>query len=558
MNISGRRLFWMGVLLFSCLASANAQRMPQDNWYYGTKFGSAGSGDGQFNGAWGVAVGTNDYLFVADTGNHRIQVFTRDGTFVRKWGGGGSGNGQFSSPRAIAIGTNQLVYVADLSNNRIQVFDQQGVYLRQWACPTPVGVAINRQNGLVHVADNANRQVKVFADDGAGTLVREWGETGSMPGKFEDIRGVAVGLGGRVYVADSRALQVFDKEGRYIQEILPPGYFAGSTGFYCVSTTEDGLVLASQDYDSQRNNPVMLSTVYAFYVLDQDLSILMMIERTSINAVAGAPGGTLYLAHYEHAIHPLRRTFRSLQDTVIPLPSILSVSQRPGTTFVDIDYEIADADTPNLAVGVLAFSGGINSLNSLLRLETFVEGTATNLGASVTANEPHRLTWNAAADWSVDYGEAKIRILATDSPDLLDHLFIHMPSDGTNSALSIARDPVTQYDMLHCWFWLVATNDTGVSLSSGSLYGVGGAHDGQLLASGTTTTPEGRAFLFERMGLREATSAELTRMRHGTSGVVNQWDPRNTVGPGIHPRKINEWGFDTGDWGSDGWWIVKP
>ena len=73
-------------------------------------------------------------------------------------------------------------------------------------------------------------------------------------------------------------------------------------------------------------------------------------------------------------------------------------------------------------------------------------------------------------------------------------------------------------------------------------------------ASGTSTTTAGRAFLFAKMGLREATSAEVTRAKEaGTPGVINQWDPKLRVGPDERPAKINAYGFDTG---ADGYWVV--
>ncbi|GAF84493.1 unnamed protein product, partial [marine sediment metagenome] len=59
------------------------------------KWGSEGSGDGQFDGISGVAVDSSGNVYVADNENHRIQKFTSDGAFLIKWGSQGSGDGQF-------------------------------------------------------------------------------------------------------------------------------------------------------------------------------------------------------------------------------------------------------------------------------------------------------------------------------------------------------------------------------------------------------------------------------------------------------------------------------
>ena len=67
------------------------------------KFGSLGTGDGQFDSPWGVAVDAAGNVYVADYSNHRIQKFTSTGTFLAKWGSLGSGDGQFSSPIGVAM-----------------------------------------------------------------------------------------------------------------------------------------------------------------------------------------------------------------------------------------------------------------------------------------------------------------------------------------------------------------------------------------------------------------------------------------------------------------------
>ena len=50
------------------------------------KWGAPGTGDGQFNQPVGVAASPDGGVYVADSGNHRIQKFTSDGVFVTKWG----------------------------------------------------------------------------------------------------------------------------------------------------------------------------------------------------------------------------------------------------------------------------------------------------------------------------------------------------------------------------------------------------------------------------------------------------------------------------------------
>ncbi|MFL7793785.1 MAG: flippase activity-associated protein Agl23, partial [Anaerolineae bacterium] len=99
---------------------------------YGQYTDGGDVGQGAFYGPRGVAVGLNDWVYVADTGNKRIQVFEPNGEFAFQWGGGGALEGYLDEPVGIAIGPHDEVYVADTWNRRIQVFSSGGVFLRQW------------------------------------------------------------------------------------------------------------------------------------------------------------------------------------------------------------------------------------------------------------------------------------------------------------------------------------------------------------------------------------------------------------------------------------------
>src|SRR5213078_2420576 len=92
-----------------------------------TKWGSLGTGDGQFNtGPDGVAVDGSGNVFGADPQNFRIQKFTNTGTFLTEWGSQGSGNGQFDYLQRVAVDRDGNVFITDtasVGNDRIQKVD---------------------------------------------------------------------------------------------------------------------------------------------------------------------------------------------------------------------------------------------------------------------------------------------------------------------------------------------------------------------------------------------------------------------------------------------------
>jgi len=86
-------------------------------------FGRSGDGSGEFRAPAGLAFDRDDNLYVTEIGNNRVQVFDKTGKFLTMWGRKGSAAGEFDNPHGIIVdrGTG-YVYVADTSNHRVQVF----------------------------------------------------------------------------------------------------------------------------------------------------------------------------------------------------------------------------------------------------------------------------------------------------------------------------------------------------------------------------------------------------------------------------------------------------
>ncbi len=95
-------------------------------------------------------------------GNHRVQVFDKNGRFLFKFGSKGNGNGQLNYPQGITVDQrNNQIVVADTYNYRIQIFDEKGNFLRSFGSNgngvgqfnLPVGVVVHQSNGNYLVTD---------------------------------------------------------------------------------------------------------------------------------------------------------------------------------------------------------------------------------------------------------------------------------------------------------------------------------------------------------------------------------------------------------------------
>jgi ABC-type Fe3+ transport system permease subunit/DNA-binding beta-propeller fold protein YncE len=130
-------------------------------------FGHPGNGPGEFNRGEGLGLDAQDRVYVADSCNHRIQVFTGDGHFLRAYGKAGKGQGELSYPYDVCVDEAGRQYVCEFGNSRIQVFNADGRPSEVIGGPgaepgrfnNPWGVALDSMGNL-YVADSQNHRVQ--------------------------------------------------------------------------------------------------------------------------------------------------------------------------------------------------------------------------------------------------------------------------------------------------------------------------------------------------------------------------------------------------------------
>lgn len=183
-----------------------------------------GASNSPRNYQYSLAIATDSSIYIADGYNYRIQQFSPQGAVIRSWGAKGVGNGQFNGPSDIAIAPNGNVYVSSFWNHRIQQFSAHGDFIRTWGGAGSATGQFNHPNGLaissdgsVYVAENSNHRIQQFSAD--GIFIRTWGSIGSENGKFKELSGIAIGPNGNVYVPDpyDNRIQQFNAQGNFIR-----------------------------------------------------------------------------------------------------------------------------------------------------------------------------------------------------------------------------------------------------------------------------------------------------------------------------------------------------
>jgi DNA-binding beta-propeller fold protein YncE len=164
-----------------------------------------------------VDPGTNE-VFVADGyRNHRVIVFdATTGAFKRQWGANGRPPGErgvksFGTPtHCVRLAREGLVYVCDRANNRIQVFRRDGTFLREIILATDTrgngsvwDVDFSRDRGqtYLYAADGENNHVWLLARK-SGKVLERFGRGGRHAGQFDWVHNIAVDSKGNLYTTE--------------------------------------------------------------------------------------------------------------------------------------------------------------------------------------------------------------------------------------------------------------------------------------------------------------------------------------------------------------------
>jgi parallel beta-helix repeat protein len=341
--MKSKSLVWFvaGVLLMLVIVQSV---QAAETYVYITKWGSHGTGDGDFNSPRGISVNSTGYVYISDGNLNRIQIFDPTGVFKGKWGTtsdpGDPQPGTFFGAYGTAVDSSDNIYVVDTGNDWIQVFDPSGgnirhffdyatnghfgavnssgyvfisetlppsidilgptgTYVGAWselegnffAFTQPSGVAVDAADN-VYVADIGSDSIQKFAKD--GTLITQWGSLGSGNSQFNNPLGIAIDPAGNVYVADSgnNRIQKFDSNGAYLTQWgsagTGDGNFNGPIGV-AVDTGGNVYVIDADNYRIQKFAPTIYNqdTHKAFETIQDAIEDAGTLNYHTITVASG-------------------------------------------------------------------------------------------------------------------------------------------------------------------------------------------------------------------------------------------------------------------------------
>jgi sugar lactone lactonase YvrE len=214
------------------------------------------------------------------------------------FGSAGTGNGQFANNTHVAIDqTSGDVYVADTGNGRVQKFDAAGNFLSAFGAAdlaTPTFLAVDNSSGpskgYLYVADAATSEVVKY--DPSGNLITGWGVSGRLDGSsagnfgpFGELAGIAVDSAGTLYVlGNSSRMFKFAEDDTYLQS------FGTAFGTAAFGTAVDSIGAIYKVFGSQE-----------VFKLDPTGAPIGTVDPGPANGLAVDPSNDdLYATHATH------------------------------------------------------------------------------------------------------------------------------------------------------------------------------------------------------------------------------------------------------------------
>nr|CAG4643041.1 EOG090X01W2 [Ilyocryptus agilis] len=251
-------LFELSKLMTSTSLYPPRSQIKRQKMIYHCKFGEFGVMEGQFTEPSGVAVNAQNDIIVADTNNHRIQIFDKEGRFKFQFGECGKRDGQLLYPNRVSVvKTSGDIIVTERSpTHQIQIYNQYGQFARKFGANVlqhPRGVTVDSKGRIIVVECKVMR---VIIFDQMGNVLHKFGCSKHL----EFPNGVVVNDKQEIFISDNRAhcVKVFSYEGVFLRQIggegltnYPIGVGINSAGEILIADNHNNFNLTIFTQDGQ-------------------------------------------------------------------------------------------------------------------------------------------------------------------------------------------------------------------------------------------------------------------------------------------------------------------
>lgn len=183
------------------------------DWIFLNQWGESGENPGQMMWPAGIAVDSENFVYVVDTFRRKVLKFSSSGEFLSEWGDLGENGGEFSWPLGIDIDQEDFLYIADSNRDMILKFSSDGTFIRSYGSygtiagrfSGPQDVVVDSAGNLT-VAEKGNHRIQIINQ--AEESIAIFGSPGSETAQFRDPISVVKMVDGDVYAVDQGNLRI--------------------------------------------------------------------------------------------------------------------------------------------------------------------------------------------------------------------------------------------------------------------------------------------------------------------------------------------------------------
>lgn len=295
-TVSSESLLDLTNKLLSATIYPPKSQIKRQKMIYHCKFGEFGVMEGQFTEPSGVAVNAQNDIIVADTNNHRIQIFDKEGRFKFQFGECGKRDSQLLYPNRVAVVRNSgdIIVTERSPTHQIQIYNQYGQFVRKFGATIlqhPRGVTVDNKGRIIVVECKVMR---VIIFDQNGNVLHKFGCSKHL----EFPNGVVVNDKQEIFISDNRAhcVKVFNYEGQYLRQIGGEGITNYPIG---VGINSNGEILIADNHNN-----------FNLTIFTQDGQLISALESKVKHAqcfdVALMDDGSVVLASKDYRLYIYR------------------------------------------------------------------------------------------------------------------------------------------------------------------------------------------------------------------------------------------------------------
>lgn len=295
-STSNDPIFDLTTKLISTSLYPPKSQIKRQKMIYHCKFGEFGVMEGQFTEPSGVAVNAQNDIIVADTNNHRIQIFDKEGRFKFQFGECGKRDGQLLYPNRVAVvrSSGDIIVTERSPTHQIQIYNQYGQFVRKFGANVlqhPRGVTVDNKGRIIIVECKVMR---VIIFNQFGEALHKFGCSKHL----EFPNGVVVNDKEEIFISDNRAhcVKVFNYQGVFLRQIGGEGVTNYPIG---VGINTNGEILVADNHNN-----------FNLTIFTQDGQLISALESKVKHAqcfdVALMDDGSVVLASKDYRLYIYR------------------------------------------------------------------------------------------------------------------------------------------------------------------------------------------------------------------------------------------------------------